>query len=213
MALAQNLSDFRVAKTELVSHISFAHVRYRNSKYKVARNLREFISESAFLKIYIAWETFVENCFVDYLLNEPSILNNRPAKWANPISREHALDIIIGNQRHMDWTNPDSIRKISLIYFHQGYVFNSVLSAISADLMDMKTIRNSAAHLSSTTSMKLDGLSTRILNTPCANYTAYRLLFSIDPRSPTSAQSLPTQTVLDRYLQILDVAAEEIANG
>lgn len=208
MGLAQNLNDFRTTTTNLVAHITFAHHKYASGSYKVSRDLREFISESAFLRIYIAWETFIENCFVDYLLNEPSILNNRPAKWVNPIDRDHAQQIIIGNQRHMDWSNPETIRKISQIFFHQGYVFNAALSAINNDLMDLKTIRNSAAHTSSSTSSKLDGLSTRILNTPCSNYTAYRLLFSIDPRSV-----VPNTNVLDRYLQIIDVAAEQIANG
>lgn len=208
MGLAQNLNDFRTTTTNLVAHITFAHQKYVSGSYKVSRDLREFISESAFLRIYIAWETFIENCFVDYLLNEPSILNNRPAKWVNPIDRDHAQQIIIGNQRHMDWSNPETIRKISQIFFHQGYVFNAALSAINNDLMDLKTIRNSAAHTSSTTSSKLDGLSTRILNTPCLNYTAYRLLFSVDPRS-----AVPNTNVLNRYLQIIDVAAEQIANG
>lgn len=208
MALAQNLAGFRAANTELVSHINFANTKYANGRYKIAQNLREFICESAFLRIFIAWETFLESCFVDYLLNEPSVMNNRPAKWANPINPEHAQEIIIGNQRYMDWSNPEAVRKMSQIFFHQGYVFNTTLSAITNDLMDLKAIRNSAAHMSSTTSGKLDGVSSRILNTSCANYTAYKLLFSLDPRTGTA-----NQTVLDRYLQILDVAAEQIANG
>lgn len=208
MALAQNLIDFRTTTAELVSHINFGHQKYANGNYKIVRNLREFICESAFLRIFIAWETFVENSFVDYLVNEPSILNNRPAKWANPIDKDHAQQIIIGNQNHMDWSNPEAIRKISKIFFHQGYVFTTSLGAINNDLMDLKTIRNSAAHMSSTTASKLDGLSTRILGTPCTNYTAYKLLFSVDPRSAT-----PNQTVLDRFLQLMDVAAEQIANG
>ncbi|MBV8391089.1 MAG: hypothetical protein JO080_14890 [Mucilaginibacter sp.] len=208
MAIAQNLADFRASVVELNSHITYAHQRYRNNSFKIASNLREFISESAFLRIYIAWETFLETCFVDYLLNEVSVLNNRPAKWVNPIDKEHAQQIIIGNQRHMDWSNPETVRKISSIFFHQGYIFNTSLGSINNDLMDLKTIRNSAAHVSSTTTNKLDGLSTRVLGVPCNNYTAYRLLFSLDPRS-----TVPNQTVLDRYLQIIDIAAEQIANG
>lgn len=208
MALDQHLANFRTTNLELVSHIAYANAKYQNNSYKIAKNLREFICESAFLRIFIGWETFVENCFVDYLLNEPSILNNRPAKWVNPINKDHAQEIIIGNQRFMDWSNPEAIRKISQIYFHQGYVFNTSLSAVNNDLMDLKTIRNSAAHMSSTTSSKLDGLSTRILTVACVNYSAYKLLFSVDPRS-----IIPNETVLDRYLNLLDVAAEQIANG
>lgn len=208
MALNQNLIDFRATIIELNNHIAFAHQKYASGSYKIAANLREFISESAFLKMFIAWETFVEKSFVDYLLNEESILLKRPAKWVSPIDINHAHQIIIGNQKHMDWSNPEAIRKISKIYFHQGYVFDSALSAINADLMDMKTIRNSAAHVSSTTTSKLDGLATRIIGTPSLGYTAYKLLFSIDPRSAPAVQN-----VLTRYLDLLDIAAEEIANG
>jgi hypothetical protein len=207
MAIVQNLADFRSSIIELVSHITYAHQKYATGRYKINPNLREFISESAFLRIYITWETFLESCFVDYLLNEVSILQNRPAKWVSPLDYNHAQQIIVGNQRHMDWSNPEVVRKISNIFFHQGYVFNTVLSSINNDLMDLKAIRNAAAHISSTTISKLDGVSSRILATPCVNYTSYKLLFSSDPRSTTN------QSVLDRYLQIIDVAAEQIANG
>lgn len=208
MALNQNLSDFRGNIAELKQHIQFAHSKYASGNYKVASNLRKFISESAFLKMFVAWETFVENSFVDYLINEQSILLRRPAKWATPIDRKHANQIIIGNQKYMDWSNPEIVRAISKIFFHQGYVFDIALSAINTDLMDMKTIRNSAAHLSSTTSDKLDGLASRILGTPCTNFTAYQLLFAHDPRSGTA-----NQNVLERYLTLIDIAAEQIANG
>jgi len=208
MALNQNLIDFRATITELNQHIQFAHQKYASGSYKIQVNLREFISESAFLKMFIAWETFVENSFIDYLINEESILNRRPAKWANPIDRNHANQLVIGNQKHMDWSNPETVRKISKIFFHQGYVFDTALSSINADLMDIKAIRNSAAHISSTTSTKLDGVATRILSTPSVNFTAYKLLFHNDPRSSSSSL-----TVLDRYLRLLDIAAEQIANG
>jgi hypothetical protein len=208
MALNQNLLDFRANITEMNQHIQFAHQKYANGNYKIAANLRKFIIESAFLKMFVAWETFVESSFVDYLINEESILLRRPAKWATPIDRKHANQIIIGNQRYMDWSNPETVRTISKIFFHQGYVFDTALSAINADLMDMKTIRNSAAHLSSTTSDKLDGLASRILGNPVVNYTAYQLLFTTDPRSGAAAQN-----VLNRYLTLIDIAAEQIANG
>lgn len=208
MGLAQNLLDYRSSITELNQHIIFAHQRYANGNYKHHSQLREFIAESAFLRIYVAWETFIEKSFIDYLINEESINQNRPAKWAMPINAKHANEIIIGNQKHMDWSNPETVRKISKIFFHQGYVFDTSLSAINSDLMDMKSIRNSAAHISSTTTSKLDGVASRILNSTVNNYSAYRLLFSVDPRA-----TVTPKTVLERYIEILDVAAEQIANG
>ncbi len=205
--LQENRDGFRATVQEMVGHTTFAHQKYTNGSYKIAKNLREFICESAFLKIYIGWELFVENCFVDYLLNEPSILNRRPAKWVYPIDREHAHRIIIGTQKFMDWSNPELVRRMSGYYFHDGYVFNSALSSINLDLSDLRAIRNCAAHSSVTVHGKLDGISSRILGTPCNNFTAYKLLYSQDPRSTTS------QTVFDRYLELLDIAADEIANG
>jgi len=207
MSIAQNLNDFRASVTECQSFINYAHTKYARGNYKIAANLREFIGESSFLKIFIAWETFLEQCFIDYLLNEASILGNMPVKWVHPRDRDHALKMIVHTQKYIDWANPEMVRKLSQIYFHNGFFFNSQLSAINAELLDLKTIRNSAAHLSSTTSAKLDGLSSRLLGRPCVNFTAYDLLFSINPTSTTGA------TILDNYLTILDVSAEIIANG
>lgn len=207
MSLQQNLTDYRASVADCNSFISFAHQQYANGNYKINANLRKFISESAFLKIFIAWETFLENSFIDYLMGEPSILNNRPARWATPISREHANQLLIGTQKYVDWANPEITRKLSKIYFHEGYVFNTQLSAVNTELLDLKTIRNSAAHLSSSTSAKLDSLSSRLLNRQCNNYTAYKLLFSPDPNSTTGG------TILSNYLVVLDISAEIIANG
>src|ERR1700754_3514945 len=102
MAIQNHLDTFRATVAECVSHITFAHQKYANSSYKHQKPLRIFIAESAYLKIFIAWETFLENCFIDYLLNEPSINNNRPAKWVSPLNREHANKIVIGAQTYMD---------------------------------------------------------------------------------------------------------------
>jgi len=206
LGLQNNLDNFRSSVAECQGYITYAHTKYANGRYKITTNLRVFISESAFLKIFISWENFLESCFIDYLMNEQSILGNRPAKFANPIDVDHAHELLIGTQKYVDWANPEITKKLSKIYFHQGYVFNSQLSSIQSQLFDLKSIRNSAAHLSSTTSSKLDGLSTRLLNRRCQGYTAYQLLFSNDP-------ALPTQSILDNYLGLLDVSAEIIANG
>jgi len=207
MSLQQNLIDFRQSVTECKSYIDFAHKVYANGNYKINADLRKFISQSAFLKIFIAWETFLEQSFLDYLMGEPSVLNNRPAKWATPRDKSHANQLLVGTQKYVDWANPDITKKLSDIYFHQGYVFNSQLSAIRTELLDLRTIRNSAAHLSSSTSSKLDGLSSRLLSRQCNNYTAYKLLFSVDPNTQNG------NLILDNYLTLLDVSAEIIANG
>ena len=206
MSLQQNLDNYRASVSEGQGFINFAHQTYANGNYKIQSGLRKFISESAFLKIFISWETFLESSFIDYLMNEQSITGNMPAKFATPIDRAHAQQLLIGTQKYVDWANPEITKKLSKIYFHQGYVFNTQLSAVQTELFDLKTIRNSAAHLSSTTNTQLDGLSSRLLGTNCQNYTAYKLLFSNDPNTPGS-------TILNTYINVLDISAEIIANG
>lgn len=207
MALQYNLSRYKATVAECMGYIDFAHDKNSDDSYIIESSLREFISESAFLKIFIAWETFLESCFVDYLMGLPSVKNKRPAKWANPVDRDHAQQLLVGTQNYVDWANPEITRRLSKIYFHEGYVFQSQLATINKELLDLKTIRNSAAHLSSSTSSKLDGLSARILNKPCIEYTAYMLLFAVDPLSTTN------DTILNNYLFKLDYSAEIIANG
>lgn len=207
MTLQNNLTKYRDAVTECRGFISFAHQQDSSGQYLIENGLREFISESAFLKIFIAWESFLERCFVDYLMGLPSINNNRPAKWAHPVDESHAHKLLTGTQNYVDWANPEITLRLSKLYFHEGYVFFSQLREIKTELLDLKSIRNSAAHLSSSTSSKLDGLSSRLLNNNCSNFTAYKLLFSIDPASQQG------DSILNSYLFKLDYSAEIIANG
>jgi hypothetical protein len=207
MSLLNILSDFRQSISDCNRNIVFAHQRYRNDQYKINRDLREFISESSFLRMYVSWETFLEKSFIAYLLQEPSITNNRPAKYSFPLNESHARELLIGTQKYVDWSNPEIVRKLSIIHFHNGYVYNRVISSALSDLFDLRIIRNSAAHISSSTSTQLDILSGRILRKTCRDYTPYKLLFSINPNTSNN------ETVLKYYIDIIDISAENIANG
>ena len=98
MSLIDNLQNYRHTIDECQDYIDYAHQRYASGRYKLKNNLRIFISESSFLKMFIAWERFLESCFIDYLMDEPSIQNNRPAKFANPINVQHAQELLKGTK-------------------------------------------------------------------------------------------------------------------
>ena len=206
MLLIDVLKDFRIDVANCNALITFALSRYASGGYKHQRGRREFIMESAFLKIFISWETFLERAFHSYMQGETSVLGVAPVKYVNPIDENHAKKILIGTQKYVDWSNPEIVRKLSKLYFQHGFVINSTLSAIQADIFDMRTIRNSAAHMSSTTSAALDALGTRLLSKPCVNIKPTDLLMSIDPANTPD-------TILDTYNAKLDVAAELIAKG
>jgi len=207
MSLIDSLTTFRSSVVEANSFISFAFQQDGNGNYVQPQNQREFIADSAFLKIYIAWETFIESSFIQYMLGEPSILGNRIFCCVQPRDKHHAINLLIGTKQYVDWSHPEHLRTLCNLYFDPGNPFEIFISSIKTDLSDLKIIRNAAAHLTSTTQHKLDSLGTRKLRRPCNNLKVSDILFAFDPASTAN------ETVLTIYLNKLDICAEGIAKG
>jgi hypothetical protein len=163
--------------------------------------------ESAFLRLFIAWETFIEDTFIHYMVGTPSARGIVLNRYVAPLDMQHAQSIALGNTRFVDWATPDAVRRLAGLYFHLGDPFESVLSGIHADLLDLKTVRNAAAHLSSTTTAQLDALASRKLGTPVANIGVAAFVTSPDPAS------VPGESILQTYERSLDAAADLIANA
>ena len=206
MSFSNSLAEFRQRITEGNSFISLAHKQGSDGNYELPENTREFITESAFLRMFIAWETFLEEAFIKYMVGELSITGNTIIRYVSPVDGEHAHKILIGTQKYVDWANPEIVRKLASMYFENGGPFNLMLSSINNDLLDLRTVRNSAAHLSSTTGQKLDALCSRFYSMQCTNMTASKFLLDTDPNNTT-------QTILQYYIDIIDIAAEGICNA
>ncbi len=207
MPLIDILNDYRLSVSEANSHISLAFQRNRSRSYKLQKSQRDFITDSAFLKIFISWETFLEKSFISYILGETSINGNTIIRYVKPLDANHANKLLIGTQKYVDWSNPDIVKKLSNLYFSAGNPIDTFLSSNMSDLFDLKTIRNAAAHLSSTTKPQLDSLATRKLGRQITNISVSDFIFSLDPNSATG------DTILTTYLKYLDVTAEGIAKG
>ncbi len=209
MALNNILSTYRRSINECRLNMNIAFQIDASGNYIHAEPQRDFIVESVFLKIFIAWENFLESVFIEYLLGEVSTEGRSVIRYATPIDREHAVKIIIGTQKYVDWANPEIVRRLSKLYFNSINPIDSVISSIQTDIFDLKTIRNSAAHISTTTGRELDSLATRKLRRPCTNVTVSQFILFLDPNIPPPQ----TQTFLESYLILLDVAAENICRG
>lgn len=207
MALAQILADFKTSVADGLSYIVMAHSQDAAGHYVHPEKTRQFISESAFLKIFIGWEEFLEKSFLDFMMGELSTAGNIVATFVSPPDIQHARKLVVGTQKFVDWSNPEIVRRLSMLYFDQGHPFDPFIASINQDLMDMRTIRNSSAHLSSTTIQQLDALGSRKLNRPCSNIKVPDLILALDPASTSGS------TILDNYLALLDIAAVGIANA
>ncbi|MCO5949921.1 hypothetical protein [Mucilaginibacter flavidus] len=207
MSLAASLASYRASIVEANSFISMAFQKNAAGDYLLPANQRNFITDSSFLKMFIAWETFIENAFIDYMLGEPSINGHTVVKYVQPIDHNHAGKILIGTQKYVDWSNPEIIKKLSNLYFEPSNIIDTYISSTMADLFDLKTIRNAAAHLTSTTQNQIVSLGNRLLSINNPTITVSDLILSFDPRATGAV------TVLTSYLTKLDILAEGIANG
>lgn len=208
MPLVNTLANYRASITQCAHNLNIAFNTDVAGAYIYAQPQRDFIIESSFLKFFISWEKFLENAFLDFLVGEPSIRGTVISRHAIPISRSHAHKILIGTQKYVDWANPEIVRRLSKLYFDITNPIETVISAIQTDIYDLKTIRNAAAHISSTTSHEIDALATRKLQRQCINFTVSQLILAFDP-----AAAVNTQTFLTTYTNLLDAAAYNIANA
>ncbi|MDD2661562.1 MAG: hypothetical protein PHY54_18075 [Methylococcales bacterium] len=119
-------------------------------------------------------------------------------------SQGHALKLLIGTQKHVDWANHEIVRRLAQLYLKDGNPIVSNIDSISSELADLRTIRNAAAHISSTTQKQIDALASRISGKNVVNTSVARLVMSLHPKDTS-------KTVLQFYQNILDIGAENIA--
>ncbi|MGQ0484317.1 MAG: hypothetical protein ACT4SY_03050 [Hyphomicrobiales bacterium] len=206
MTLAVSLSDFMKSVVQCENLIANSH-KVDGAGLSVLPEIdRQQITVAAFLNMHIAWEMFLESSLVKLMTGEATVNGGLPTRYVTPLDAENAQKIIIGMMRYFDYANHHNMRKIASIYFDQGYPYEPHLGAVFSDLEDLRTMRNSSAHISSTTQSALEALATRIFGTPQPGITLYRLLTSADPRSPP-------KTVFVTYKDKLWAAASLIANG
>lgn len=206
MPISAVLTEFRSSVSIYNGYISKAFTQGVTGLYILPESERSCVVESVFLKMFISWETFLEEVFVYYLMGNASASGRVPTKFASPTSESHAKEMITGTQKYIDWANPEIIRKLAKLYFDNGEPIGRVLSSIQSDLFDLKTIRNAAAHLTTTTKTSLEALAARKLNRSCSGIDVSTFVLSLDPRGNG------TSTILDNYLILLDTAAHEIAH-
>ncbi|MEJ1096495.1 MULTISPECIES: hypothetical protein [unclassified Pseudoxanthomonas] len=168
---------------------------------------QEQITVAAFLNLFIAWESFLEACFISLMTGGATVSGATPNRFVLPPTAQAAQAMIIGINRYFDFANIDNVRKVARIYFEHGYPFEPHLSAIVVDLQDIKMMRNSSAHLTSTTQAALAALAQRITGTPQPGISLYSLLTHTDPRAGNG------QTVYATCRDKLLAAAQLIAVG
>jgi hypothetical protein len=207
MALSDILQGLRNSVAQCDSLISNSHQLNAAGSPILPPRDREQITVAAFLNMYIAWETFLEEAITDVMIGGRTMDGLAPPKYVSPLHADAARDIIVGVMRFFDYANQDNVKKIINLYFQNGRPFEPHISGIFSDLADLRTLRNSSAHITQSTQRTLEALAARIFGAPRPGITLYQLLTTPDPKSVGGS------TVFATYRDLLLVTAELIARG
>jgi hypothetical protein len=100
----------------------------------------------AFLRLFIAWEEFLDASFEEYLFTPPG-KTAKPRIVIRASNRRCAKELILGERRQfVEWSDPAAVRDRAAIFFEDGEPYESVLSLILIHLNRMKTVRNRTVH-------------------------------------------------------------------
>ncbi|ODA29950.1 hypothetical protein [Planctopirus hydrillae] len=207
MAHQDNLDLFRKTVAQYIGFIDNSYHRDGSGRAIFNQQFQEFCVQSAFLGIFVAWESFLESSLSDYALGVSGVSGRSIVKYISPLDRDHSGRMLVGAQKYVDWANHETVVKLASVYLEDGEPFKTNINSISLVLSDLRTIRNACAHMSSSTSSKLDAAACRLLGRRCSNVTVTSLLTEMDPSSQAG------DTILDMFLSFLDACAENIAHA
>jgi hypothetical protein len=206
--LAQALTDFKACVAQCDNLIASAHRADAIGVPIFALIERQQITAVSFLNMFIGWETFLESSLLHLMAGYPTIGGTLPTRRVSPLTTDDARNMVKGaGRQYFDYTNHGNVQITVRMYFDQGYPYEPHISSIYQDLSDLKTIRNSCAHVTAATQIPLRTLAFRIAGQPVPDLTVYKLLTMTDPRPGSMG------TVLESYKSKLLVTAELIAHG
>jgi hypothetical protein len=180
--VAQALADFQKNAAQCDSLIANAH-KVDSSSVPILPALdQQQITVAAFLNLFIAWEAFIELTLHELMTGSPTLSGKMPTKYVSPVSQQAARAFVIGPRLgcYFDYGNHNLVKPLIRMYFENGYPYEPHFSSIEQDLADIRTMRNAAAHITSSTQTALESLAARILRKPV-------------PEIPVQPYSQPTE--------------------
>ena len=102
--------------------------------------------ELAFLRAYLAWEVFLEESFVCYLLGMAAPRRAAPHRFTIPPGRREAKEWVVPEGREYASWDANTVRSRAKRFFRGGKPFHPALRSHQHSLDQTRTIRNAIAH-------------------------------------------------------------------
>jgi hypothetical protein len=162
------------------------------------------MTELAFLRAYLAWEVFLEETFVSYLVGMRAPRGRAPRRYAFPPNRRAAEQWVVPEGRPFAKWDAVAVANRADRFFGGGGPYTSAIRSHQSALDEMKTIRNAVAHESQNAQEKFETLVRVKLRSLPPRLTVGSFLLA------TVAGSTPATSFLDSYLSKLQLIASLI---
>jgi hypothetical protein len=163
------------------------------------------MTEMAFLRAFLAWETFLEESFVLYLSGQKPPRGRPAHRYTYPPNVKLATDWLIPEgRRYADWTNALIVAGRAERFFRSGWPFAPVLHSHHNALDESRILRNAIAHTSVSAHQTFEQLARDKLGSFPSNLTVGAFLGMTVPKA------IPPVSFLEKYLAMIELAARQI---
>ena len=166
---------------------------------------RDSIIELAFLRGFLAWESFLEESFILHMLGKQPRRGRPPHRYVFPPNRTAAFELTAGPRGYASWEVAADVANQATRFFRNGRPYTGPLRVARNTLDDTRTLRNAVAHRSESARKRFESLARNQLGgTLPPGLTVGGFL---NTTQPTSA---PPESFLEYYLGMLQIVAEQI---
>ena len=184
---------------------SWASIGPGGSGLRISERQRDSMIELAFLRAFLAWEVFLEETFVLYLMGYKPPQGRSPRRYTFPPDLQVAGKWLIPEGRTFaTWTSCSTVCNRAERFFQKGWPYADVLRSKTYNFDESNCIRNAIAHMSGDARLKFEKLIRDKLGSLPSSKTVGSFLYGTVPNSS------PPQSFLEYYLGIIEFAARSI---
>jgi len=104
------------------------------------------LTEGVFFRAFRAYENYLEDAFLLYLLEKPTLSGAVSSSYLKPRNFLHARELLLSGKRFLDWTTPEVVMDRAETFLQNGGTVRNSIASVRQDLKDMKVVRNHIAH-------------------------------------------------------------------
>ena len=173
------------------------------SRPYITETRRDSIVELAFLRSYLAWERFLEESFILYLLGKRAPRGRQPRRFAMPPDAKTAREFVQGGREYAKWDGAATLDRAK-VFFRAGRPYANAIEPRRHLLREVQIVRNAIAHQSETARRKFEKLVRDKCGTLPPKTTVGKFL------TTTVSGSNPAKSFFELYLDEVVMVAREI---